>query len=809
MPSLASSDRVTRSVRHALRIVRLRPGFSAAVILTLALGIGVTTAIFSVVNGVLLRPLPFAEESRLVTICETYPGASNDWCSISPPNVADIAEQSRTIERIGIARSWSAHMATPSGAEGVNAGIATPDVFRALGVGVERGRMIDSTDLLGRESDVAMITHEMWQARFGGSTDIVGRTLELDAHPVRIVGVLAPGFHLPLFESIELWRPVHIDPRSEQHRDWRGFVAYGRLARGVTAAAAREDLARIARSLAAAHFAATPTWGLTEMPMRDLVVRGVRPPLLLFLGAVLLVFLVACANVGNLLLAQGAARRREMALRSALGAATGRIAGMLLVESATFAVLGALGGLGIAQLLLRAFQRLAPEGMPRVAQVTIDVRVAMFAAALAIVTSLLVGVVPAWRASRVDLAQSLRAGGRSGSTRRSRLGTALVVGELAMAVLLIAGAGTFARSFGRSMRWDPGFDREHLALFSVSPSAATYDSRASLAALWDRLEGSLGAIPGVQGVGTASAGPLFGSRETWEMEIEGHPPEQRSTVRWSDVSPGYFDALGVPLRAGRALDARDRPGTPDVVVVNETLARRFWPNESPLGKHVTFPVGNDRMTFEVVGVVADVPPTEPGASPEPEMYWSNRQQPRPYTWVVVRTGTNPAALVDAMREAVHQVDRDLVVQRVQTMPQLMDVALASSRFNTVLIVAFGSVALLLAAIGTYGLLRYTVALRQREIAIRLAIGASPGEVARRVAGDGLGMTAAGLALGVAAYFGLSGSLAAMAPGVPPRDLGTLLFAATTLLVVAAAACGGPAWRASRVEPSSALGDDGD
>ncbi len=313
------------------------------------------------------------------------------------------------------------------------------------------------------------------------------------------------------------------------------------------------------------------------------------------------------------------------------------------------------------------------------------------------------------------------------------------------------------------MQWDPGFDREHLALFSLSPSAATYDTRASLAALWDRLEGAIGAVPGVQGVGTASAGPLFGSRETWEMEIEGFPPEQRSTVRWSDVSPGYFATLGVPLRAGRALDARDRPGTPVVAVVNETLARRFWPNESPLGKHVVFPVGSERQSFEVVGVVGDVPPTVPGASPEPEMYWSNRQQPRPYTWVIVRTGTSPTALVDAIRDAVHGVDRDLVVQRVQTMPQLMDGALASSRFNTVLIVAFGSVALLLAAIGTYGLLRYTVALRQREIAIRLAIGASPGDVARRVAGDGLGMTAAGLVLGVAGYLVASRSLVAMAP----------------------------------------------
>jgi len=806
---MSASTKVVREFiadfRHAVRTMLARPGFSAAVVVTLGLGIGATTAIFSVVNGVLLRPLDFREEGRLFSLCEHYPGGSTDWCSISPPNMEDIAARANTIETLGIARSWSTHLATPTGAVSVNAGIATPAVFRALGVGVVRGRMIESTDLIGRESDVALLTYEMWQARFGGDPDIVGRIVDLEGHAVQIVGVLQPGFHLPLFESIELWRPVHINPSSEQHREWRGFVAYGRLKPGVSHADLRADLTRVAASLKLEHFGATPAWSISSMPMRDLLVRGVRLTLVIFLVAVGLVLLVACANVANLLLAHGATRGREMALRSALGAGAGRIVRTLMAESAAFAAVGSAAGLALAYAGVRAFRSLAPAGMPRVADVAVDLPVAGFAAGLAVLTALVVGLVPAYRAARVDLAQALREGGRSTPARRSRFGVALVAIELATAVLLVAGAGTLARSFVRSMSWNPGFDREHVALFAVSPSTANYDTHAKLAALWDRLEERLTAIPGVEGAATASAGPLFGGRETWEMELDGYTPGQRATVRWSDVSPGYFAALGVPLRAGRTFDARDGRGMPLVALVNETLVRRYWPTETPIGKRITFPIGTDRATYTIIGVVADVPSTVPGTPPEPEMYWSNRQQPRPFTWVLVRTGVAPGSVAEGIRAAVREVDRDLDVQRVRTMTEQMDRELATLRFNTVLIVAFGAVALLLGAVGTYGLLDYTVALRGREIAIRLALGAGRASVARRVIGDGLAIAAAGIGLGVVGYLAASRSVAALAPGVPATDVWTLVVSTAVLLAVALMACAAPAWRASRVDPAVALG----
>jgi predicted permease len=785
--------------------MRTHPGFTTAVVLTLALGIGATTAIFSVVNGVVLHPLPFANEGRLFTLCEHYPGSPADWCSISPPNLTDIAERSQSIEAIGFGRSWGAHMSTRDGETEVRSGLATPGLFRALGVHVTRGRMIDSTDLLGRESDVALITYEMWQARFSGDTGIVGQVVSLDKHAVTIVGVLQPQFQLPLFDYIEMWRPVHVLPRDERNREWRGFVAYGLLKPGASLGQARAELAGISESLRREHFAAVASWGVTAMPMLDLIVRNVRPTLLLFLGAVALVLLIACANVSNLLLARAATRAREMALRAALGAGRGRIVRALLAESLVLALSGTAVGVAIAAGAVRAFRALAPAGIPRVSEVGLDARVMLFASALAVITALLVGVTPALRATRVDLARALREGGRAGPASRSRLGTALVVLELAMAVLLVACAGTLTRSFAAFTAWKPGFEREHVALFTLSPPSGRYDTKEKLDLLWDRVESGLAAIPGVSAVGMASAGPLFGGRETWEMEVEGYAADRKASVRWYDVSPGFFAAQGTPLKSGRALNNRDLPGSPLVVLANETLVRRYWPNERALGKHLTFVRGTERAEFTIVGVVADVPPVRPGTSPDPEIYWSNRQLPRPYTWVLVRTTVPPATVAAAISATVQGIDRDFGATAISTLPELLAHKLASPRFASILFMSFSSAALLLAAIGTYGLLAYIVTLRRREIGIRLAIGAQRGDVMGNVLARGLRMAGAGIAAGLVVFLALRSTLASFAPGVPARDPWTLAVTTVALVLVAAAACIVPAWRAGRVDPAIALG----
>lgn len=785
-------------LRHALRGLRAQPAFTITAVLTLALGIGLTTTIFGVVNGIVLRPLNFPDAGRLITVCELYPGAFSDWCSISPPNVEDIAARSHSIEAIGIGRSWPFHLATTEGAVGINGGLATPGLFQALGVHAELGRLIQSSDLLGRESSVVLLTHELWQTRFGGARNIIGRIAVIDGSPVTVVGVLPASFELPVYHGIQLWRPVHINPRDETHRDWRGFVAYGRLRQGVTVGTAQAELAGIAEQLRREHFAASAVWGLQLRSMQDLVVGNVRPVLMVFLGAVSLVLLVACANVANLLLARATARRGETALRSALGASRWRIVRGLLVESLLLATVGAALGVVIASWGTSAFKALAPSGIPRVDQVQIDGGVLAFALMLAVLTTIVFGLVPAIRVARVDLAQALREGGRGSSGGKGSLGRLLVVGQLALALTLTVGAGLLMRSFASLSAWNPGFERQHLLTFTLFAPSEKYGDQARLAALWDRLETELRSLPGVAGVGMASAGPLFGSTERSEVRFNTRSAAVTVPARWFDVSPSFFATLGIPLLRGRNLAPSDRVETPRVTLVNESLAQRFWPDESPLGKRISLFDG--RLDVEVIGVMRDVPQVTPGTPVEPEMYWSNRQEPRGFSFVLVRTTVPPASIVRAVRERLHLIDRDLEPNNVMTMPELMVSRLKTPRFDMMLIVVFGAAALALAAIGTYGLFAYMISRRTRELGIRLALGAAQRQIVGAVLRDGLTLAIAGVVTGTVASLVLVRSMRGMVFGVSTFDPLTLVGSAVLLLAIAVGACMMPARRAAKVDP---------
>lgn len=786
-------------LQRALRGLRAQPAFSVTAVLTLALGIGLTTTIFGVVNGIVLRPLNFPAAERLITVCEIYPGATADWCSISPPNVEDISARSRSLEAIGIGRSWPYHLSTPDGAVGINGGLATPGLFNALGVRAELGRLIEPSDLLGRESDVVLVTHELWQTRFGGARDVIGRVILLDGSPVTVVGVLPSGFELPVFDGVKLWRPLHINPRDEAHRDWRGFVAYGRLRPGVSIAAARSELEGIAGQLRGEHFAASAVWGLQLKSLQDLVVGGVKPALLVFLGAVLLVLLVACANVANLLLARATARRGEIALRSALGASRWRIVRELLVESLLLAIAGAALGVVIAAWGTSAFKTMAPSGIPRVDQVRIDAGVLAFALVLAIATAIIFGLVPALRVARVNLAQTLREGGRGSSIVKGRLGRLLVVGQLALALTLTVGAGLLMRSFASLSAWNAGFEREHLLTFTLSAPSEKYGDRTRLAGLWERVESELRTIPGVSAVGTASGGPLFGGIETDEVEFDSRGAlGSRAAARWFDVSPGFFGTLGVPVVRGRSLESTDRVETPRVAMVNESLARRFWPGENPLGKRLS--VFDGKLGVEVVGVVRDIRPVAPEAPVEPAIYWSNRQEPRGFTFVVVRTTTPPASVVGAVRDRLRSVDHDLEANSVRTMPELVALRLKTPRFDMILLAVFGAAALLLAAIGTYGLFAYVISRRTRELGIRLALGAAQHQIVAAVIRDGLMLAVAGVLVGTIASIVLVRGMQGMLAGVSAFDPLTLAGSAALLTAIALVACLVPARRAGRVDP---------
>ena len=787
--------------RYALRGLVAHPTFTAAAILTLALGIGLTTTIFGVVNGIVLHPLHFPHADRLVTICEQHPSAPADWCGISPPNVEDIAQRSRSIAAIGIARNWPYHLATIRGAEGISGGLATPGLFAALGVHPVLGRLIEPSDLLGRESTVAMLAYETWQTRFGGAHDVIGRVISLDGQSVTIVGVLPANFEVPLVYPPDIWRPLHIDPRDEANRSWRGFTAYGRLTPGTSIETARRELAGIAASLRREHFTNLEFWGLTMVSLQDLVVGHVKPVLYVFLGAVFLVLLIACANVANLLLARGGTRTTEMALRSALGASRWRIVRGLLVESAVLALAGTIAGVVLAVWGTAAFIALAPPSIPRIEEVQVDGRVLAVALGLAGLTTLLFGLAPALRAARPDLAQALREGGR-GSARGGGFGRLLVVAELAVALTLTVGAGLLARSFAVRAAWHPGFEREHLLTFTLFAPSEKFGGAARLVGLWNRIEGQLASIPGVVSVGSASAGPLFGGEETDEVRFSAAGRPAIAPARWYDVSPTFFHTLGVPLAAGRELTASDGLESPRVALVNETLARRFWPNESPLGKPIS--LFNGKLVVQVVGVVRDVPPATPGLPVQSEIYWSNRQEPRAFTYFIARTSVPPASIAATIRDRLSGIDTDLEPNNIEPLSAALTRKLRTPRFQLLLLLTFSGVALALAAIGTYGLFAYAVSRRTRELGIRMALGAEQRQILASIVSDALRLSLAGVLLGSLGSVLLVRAMHGMIAGVSPADPLSIGGSALLLLGVAVVACLGPALRASRVDPAVTL-----
>ena len=789
-------------VRYCVRGLWAKPTFTGAVVATLAVGIATTAAVFSFVNAVVLRPLPYPNSGRLATICEQYPGSTPDWCSISPPNVEDIRARSRTLEALGVGRTWSYHLTTPTGQQSMSGAIVTPGALTALGARPVRGRLLEETDLIGQPSTVAMLSHESWQQRFGGAADIIGRTLTLDDRSVTIVGVMEPDFTLPKFDPVELWRPIHLMPNDEEARDWPGFVAYGLLRDGASVDDARREVAAIAATLKETHFAAKERWGLSVQSMQDLVVGSVKPTMYALLAAAMVILLIGCANVANLLLVRASARRRETAVRTALGATRARVARTFIIESVLIGVAGTAVGLLVANALSGMFRSLAPAGIPRLDTVGIDWPVIAFAMIVGIVASLLLGLVPAMHAGRGDLAESLRESGRTVSRQSGRVGPTLVVVELALAVMLVTASGLLIRTFAAYSGWTPGFDPARLLVFSLSAPQASYPTGEQVAGLWTRVEDELRTLPGVEAVATASAGPLFGGDGAAAIELEGQPTPSGASAQWFDVSPGWFMTLGIPIMRGRDLQPTDQPNTPRVALVNETFAMQYWPGSDAVGKRFTM---TDRgMTLEVVGVVRDVPPLNPGSLTVPQVYWSNRQLPRPYTYVAMRSSVPPASLAAPVRARLAMIDDDLTPGALRPYSEVVARQLARPRFTMMLLGGFGLAALLLSAIGVYGLLAYVVSLRTREIAIRLALGARRDQVLRDVLASGLRLTLIGGAIGVLASLVMGRAISTMVAGISTRDPATFIAAAATLMGVALIACVIPARRASGVDPVSAL-----
>ena len=701
-------------------------------------------------------------------------------------------------------------MRTADGAAGVGGGLATSEAFRALRITPQLGRLLEPGDVGRSWRRVVVLSDDVWRARFGARRDVVGQRVTLDGEPHEIVGVLPPGARIPRLERVQMWRPPHFDPRDEERRDWRGFLAFARLREGATLAQAREEIAAVAAQLQAAHFPAKPGWTVEVRPWHDVVVGPVRPAMYLFLGAVGLVLLIGCANVANLLLTRSTAREPEMALRAALGASRGRLVRGLLAESLVLAGLGAAAGVVLGSWAIEAFVALAPSGIPRLEQTRLDGPVLAFTAALSVATALLVGVAPALRATRADLHPALAGGGRGslGAPPRSRLGGALIVGEIALAVVLMTGAGLLTRSFAAQVRWDPGFEQDHLLTTWVLASPGKFQRGGQVADFLAGAMEELRAIPSVVSVGAGSAGPLFGGDGEMTLTIDGRPAPltgPRQAALWYDISPGYFATLGVPVVRGRDILASDVAGAPNVAVVNERFVRRYLAGREPIGRRV-FMVEHD-AEFTVVGVVRDVPPVRPGDEVRPQIYWSNRQLPRYATYFLVRTAGEPGAVARAIEARLHAYDPEMQVSAVRTMRDWLSAGLTRPRFGMTLLVTFGLLALALSVVGTYSLLAYSVARRTKEIGVRMALGADRATVMAAVLGRGMRLAAIGVALGVVGALAATRLLSGMLAGVGPRD--PLTFAAIVLLLLgtAAVACLVPARRASRVDPMTAIRAD--
>ncbi|MGB2716568.1 MAG: ABC transporter permease [Vicinamibacterales bacterium] len=785
-------------IRFAIRTLLKTPGFLLTVVTTMALGIGTTTSMFTVVNGIVLRPLPFPGSERVVLVCETNPRV-REWCVASPPNVADWAGESRLLESAGVARGESFIARNDEGSSGIQGGIATPGFFRVLRITPMLGRLFEDADLNRGSNGVVLVSHAFWRRALQGDGAVIGRTLSLDGRMFTVVGVLPADAYVPDFPSVEVWKPLTASIDNVDNRSWRGFAAIARLRPGVSLPELRAELQTIAARLSAAYPDANAGWGINVLNLRDRTVAPTRTTLWTFFGATAFVLLIACANVAGLLLVRATRRAPEFAVRTSLGAGRGRLVRQLLTESLVLSLLGGAAGLLLALWTTRAFVVLAPASIPRLDEVSIDARVAIFAVLLSAITAVLFGLAPARQASDFDLGDALK-GRRHGTRRETRLRSALVIAEMALALVLLVGAGLLVRALDRVLRWEPGFSRQGLATSWLLAPANTYRTTGSAVGALERARDAIAGLPGMQSVALASAGPLFGGVETGAIAIEGAPPIDPSaaTVNWFDVSPEYFDVVGIATVKGRTFTERDVGGAPHVAVINQSLAARFFGSANPIGQRVTIM----KHTSEIVGIVRDIRPYRPDLAAPPEIYWPIRQYPRLAAYLVMRTDREPSA--QSVRTRVASVDPSMQVSPVVSLNERFSRVLVTPRFNALLLGAFAFVALALATVGVSGVIAYSVASRTREIGIRIALGATPRRLMTEVVSHGMTLAAIGMVLGIAGALAFGNVLATMLYGLAPHDFVTLCLAIAVFTAIAFCASYVPARRAARIDPLTAL-----
>jgi putative ABC transport system permease protein len=796
-------------LRQTWRGLLRSPGFTAVTTLILALAIGANTAIFSLIEGVLLRPLPFVAPGRLVVVWEDHSRAGGgDRVSLAPATVEDFR---RTGAFSGLAAQWTLPVTlTGAGeAQALRAAQVSPEFFAVLGVPPLLGRTGGPGE--GAAERTTVLSHALWRRRFGGDPEILGRAVILDGKPFSVIGVMPPELRVPLFfreprESTELWLPLEIPPPMDNY-DAHVLQVVGRLAPGRSLESARAELAAAGRRLTAEVPQSWAGVGTVAVPLEEQIVGDVRPVLLVLQGAVGLVLLVACANLGSLLLARALTRGRDLWVRTALGAGRFRLVRFVLGESLLLALLG--GGIGflLAFWGSRLLVRLAPPDTPRLEDVGLDAGTLAFALGLALAASLGFGL-PALRALGTG-AGAFRTGGRGSTAGRGqgRLRDALVAGQITLTLVLLVGAGLLGQSFLRLRRVDPGFQADHVLTLKIALPPTRYADPRGQARFFEELFRRVRTVPGVTAAGGITRLPLDTGWGSAPISVGGGLVEgqEQPLAGIRQVTAGYFDALGIPLRAGRGLRVADDERAHPVVLVNETLARRFWPEGRAVGRRLRIgPPGEPWR--EVVGVVGDVSYDSLAATPEPEVFVPHTQLPSDWLQLVVRAGGDPLGVAAGVRGAVRELDRDLPVVDVRPLSEQVSASLAGPRFSAFLVASFASVALALSATGVFGLTAYTVASRTREIGIRMALGARPGDLLRWIVGHSARLAAVGVALGLAAGLPLARALASQLFGVTVLDLPTFAGGALFLGGVCLAASYLPARRAARRDPRMALQD---
>ena len=804
-----------RDVRFGLRLLRHDPGFTAVAVLTLALGIAATTAIFSVVYGTFFAPLPYRQADRLVMVWEQQRGERR---SVSARNYLEWKRRASVFSDINAWGGRSVNAATAERPERLIAGLATPGFLGMLGYGhpLALGRsFVEDEGTPGRDK-VVILTYRLWQDRFGGDRSIIGRPVRLDGEPYTVVGVLAegPADH----QQNKIWLPLALT--EDQVRDGGpGLNVMARLADGVGFAEANASMAALSAALERERSIPREGWSVSVEPFRNNFVRdSTKRGIWLLLGAVMFLLLIACANVTNLLLARGAVRQRELAIRTSMGATRGAIVRQLLIESLLVSVLGgALGALMAANIIDAIVALMPPFTLPSETEIVLSAPVLAFAIGVCALSGLLAGCAPAWQAASIEPVTTLKEGGRSGSAARHGLRRALVVVEFALALTLLAGGGMTVHALVKMMSVDPGIRREDLLTMSLPVAQGRLTTSGQIEEFYRQLLDRVQALPGVRSASVSTGMPIWGAEFGRTVEVAGRPagdPRQRADVGLNMVTPSFHETFGIPIRQGRRFEERDRRGAGPVALVNQAFVRRFLPDVDPVGQRLIFsPFNYGRargssppLEWEIIGVHADVANDQLGREPQPEVSVPFWQVPWPWTTLAVQTGAEESGVEAGIRGILRQLDPELPLDNVRTIQQTLSESIAADRFYAVFFAAFAAVALLLAALGIYGVMSFSVAQRTYEIGVRMALGAQERQVLSQIVREGMATAAAGTALGAAGAAAMGRALEGTVYGVETSNPLTFLIVVAFLLLAALAACLVPARRAATVDPMIALRD---